>query len=232
MKCAKAWPLAAILLLSASFNLWHINFPLGYHIDEPVKVDFIKQGTQNFNHPILMLQLVRTANLAFGFAADQHVVVLGRSILALCATATVFVSYLLARRVVRPMPALIVAAGVAVSPTLVIHAHYLKEDTLLTLWLMVSLFAFLKFIDLSTWRSAVCLGLAWGLALSSHYKAILLVPLFVTAPVFGALTGQASATCRSRACEVLWLPRVRRTNRNGRVPARELATHPRRSKGS
>jgi 4-amino-4-deoxy-L-arabinose transferase-like glycosyltransferase len=201
MKFAGAWPLAAILLLSASLNLWQIGFPLGYHIDEPVKVDFIKQGTQNFNHPILMLQLVRMTNLAFGFTNDQHIVVLGRSIVTLCAMVTVFLSYLLARRVVRHRGALIVAAGVAGSPTLVIHAHYLKEDTLLTLWLMASLLAFLKFTELATWRTAMWLGLAAGLAFSSHYKAILLVPLFVTAPMFGALTGQASAIRRSRLAQ-------------------------------
>lgn len=194
IKRTRIWIPAAILVLSASLNLWNIGFPLGYHIDEPVKVDFIKNGTQNFKHPVLMLELVRLVNLAFRFVVDQNLVVLGRSIQALCATATVFFSYLLARRMVDPLRALAVAACVAVSPILVMHAHYLKEDTLLTLWLMVSLLAFLRFIEQVTWRSVVWLGLATGLAFSSHYKSVLLVPLFAAAPMFGTLSGQVSAT--------------------------------------
>lgn len=197
MKCTRTWILAAILVLSASLNLWNIGFPLGYHIDEPVKVDFIKRGTQNFHHPILMLQLVRLAKLAFRFAADQHLVVLGRSIQALCATGTVFLSYLLAQRALGSIGALAVAAGVAVSPILVMHAHYLKEDTLLTFWLMASLLAFVAYVERPSRRSALWVGLAAGLAFSSHYKSALLLPLFAVAPLFGGLNGQVDAIPRS-----------------------------------
>ena len=62
MRRAHVLCLAAVLLLSASVNLWHIGFPLGYHIDEPVKIEAIRQGTLNFFHPILMLQVVRLAD--------------------------------------------------------------------------------------------------------------------------------------------------------------------------
>ena len=165
------------------------RFPLGYHLDEPVKIGVIKSGTENFYHPILMLQLVRAFNLAFGLSEDQYIAMLGRAVVALCAVVSVFLSYELARRAIGYPGALAVALGVAVSPILVTHAYYLKEDTLLTTCLLGSLICFLMFVERLNLWSTLWLGITTGLAFSSHYKAILLVPLFLVAPLLGALRG-------------------------------------------
>src|SRR5687768_630911 len=68
-----------------------------FHADEPIKVEFIQHWTQNFYHPLLMLQLVRGANMVFHLTNPLDVAVLGRSLLGLCATVTVFLSYVAAR---------------------------------------------------------------------------------------------------------------------------------------
>jgi len=195
---SEGWTLLAILGLSACFNLTNLGFPFTFHADEPIKVEFIQQSTQNFNHPLLMLQLVRGANLVFGLTNPQDVAVLGRALLGLCATVTVFLSYVLARRSMSARGALAVAAAVAVAPTLVVHAHYLKEDTILTTCLLASVLCFFRFVELLSIRSVLWLGLATGLAFSAHYKAVLLVPLYLVAPLVGMLTprvdGEREAT--------------------------------------
>jgi len=181
------WTLLAILSLSACFKLTNLSFPFTFHADEPIKVEFIQHGTQNFNHPLLMLQLVRGANLVFDLTNPPDLAVLGRALLGLCATMTVFLSYVLARRSMSPRGALAVAAAVAVAPTLVVHAHYLKEDTILTTCLIASVLCFFRFVERLSVRSTLWLGLTTGLAFSAHYKAVLLVPLYLIAPLAGVL---------------------------------------------
>ncbi len=181
------WTLLAILGLSACFNLTNLGFPFTFHGDEPLKVQFIQQWTQDFKHPLLMLQLVRGGNLLFDLTNPLDIAILGRALLGLCATVTVFLSYLLARRSMSARGALAVAAAVAVAPTLVVHAHYLKEDTILTTCLIASILCFFRFVERLSVRSAVWLGLATGLAFSAHYKAVLLVPLYLIAPFVGML---------------------------------------------
>jgi hypothetical protein len=177
-----------ILGVSACLNLTNLDFPFTFHADEPLKVGFIQDGTQNFNHPLLMLQLVRGANLALTLTDRLDIAVLGRTLLGVCGTVTVFLSYLLARRSMGVGSSAAVAAAVAVSPTLVIHAHYLKEDTVLTTCLMAAVLCFFRFTERLSVRSALALGVATGLAFSAHYKAILLVPLYLIAPFLGMLT--------------------------------------------
>lgn len=177
----RVWMPAAILALSAFLNLSNLGFPLGYHADEPKKVFFITTGLQDFRHPILMLQVVRAANLGFRWSEPQQTVLLGRGVVALCGTLTVLLSYLLAKRAMGPAAAAGVALSVAVSPTLVIHAHYLKEDTVLVTGLLASILCFLRFVRRVDGWSTLWLGLATGLACSTHYKAILLPFLYLMA---------------------------------------------------
>ena len=176
-------PLAMILGLSLLLNVWHASFPLGFHFDEPVKLDFIKTGTQDFHHPLLMLQLVRAARLLVRADTDQQLVLLGRVLMGLCGVATVLLSFLLARhRMSRPW-ALGCGLAVAVSPILVMHAHYLDERTVFTASLVAATISFFHFVDRSGPTATLWLGLTTGLAWSSHFEGILLFPLFALAPL-------------------------------------------------
>jgi 4-amino-4-deoxy-L-arabinose transferase-like glycosyltransferase len=181
--------LTLILLVSAVLNLWNNQFPLGYHGDEVKKTLFIQTGTQDFHHPILMLQLTRIANLAIGFQDPQKVAVLGRSCSALAGVGIVYLSYWLARQILPLAWALLAALAVAVSPTLVIHAHYFKEDVVFTVAALLSLAAFIRFVRRQDAGTALQFGVALGLAMAGHYKSLLLVPVFGLFPLFGPVHG-------------------------------------------
>lgn len=186
--------LGGILVMSAGLNLWHIDFPPGFHADERKKAYFVREGMQDFRHPILLVQSVRVANAVAGFTENDSVVVLGRVVLASAAVGTVLLMFLIARRLIGVDWALIVAAAVAVSPLLVIHAHYLKEDSLLTLTLLASTLAFFRFVDTAGWRPMAVLGIAVGFTLSAHYKSAVLLPMLALAPLFGALRGSSGVS--------------------------------------
>ena len=173
--------LAAILAGSLLLGIVNNGFPLGYHPDEPKKVEFVLHGKQDFFHPILMLQLTRVARAVVGVEEPLAVVRLGRAVNAFAATLLVLVTFLLARRLVEPPWDLLAAATVAATPILVIHAHYFKEDVLLTLFCLTALLAFFVFVERPSARTAVAFGVAAGLAASSHYKSVLLVPTFLLA---------------------------------------------------
>ena len=178
--------LAGILVLSLVLNLSNVGFPLGFHADELTKIHFIKTGTQDFHHPLLMLQLVRVAGSLLQPATDQDLVVVGRVLMGLSGLASVLLMFVLARhRCSRPW-ALGAALAVAVSPTLVVHAHYLDERTLLTTFLLAAAVGLFRFVERQTPATTIGLGVAMGLAWSSHFGAILLLPLFALAPLMGA----------------------------------------------
>jgi hypothetical protein len=70
-----------------------------------------------------------------------------------------------------------------------VHAHYLKEDTVLVMSLVAASLAFVRFVEQPTRGRGIVLAIATGLALSSHYKATLLLPLFLGAPLLGPVGG-------------------------------------------
>ncbi len=184
---ARAGLLVILLAGSLGLNLWNNDFPLGYHDDEPKKVWFIRVHAQDFHHPLLMLQAARVINAFLGLDAGQQVAVLGRSLSAVYATLSVLVLYALLRDLLSWPYRVLATLAFATSPILVVHAHYLKEDALLTCLCLLSLLCLLRFLEEPDRRRVVLLGLSTGLALSSHYKALLLFLLYaVTIPVIGA----------------------------------------------
>lgn len=180
-------PIAGVALLAVILNIWNIGFPLGFHPDEENKVDFIRTGTQDFKHPLLLLQLGRLGSSISQAGTPQDVATAGRTASAVLAALTAVLAWLLAARSFRPVIAIAIAAAVAVSPTLVVHAHYLKEDALLTFGLLATLCAFVRFVHEPTTTNTMWLGVALGLAGSAHYKSALVGPILLAAPVLGAL---------------------------------------------
>jgi len=162
-----------IFALSLLLNLWNRNFPLGYHFDEPKKVRFILTGEQDFHHPVLMLELVRWANDWQASRSPQEVVELGRTVMGIVGACLPVVMIWVALPWLGRRGALMVGALVAVTPTLVLHSHYLKEDMLLVLLSVVSLGAFSRFFLTKHDGWLIVAGLTWGLAMGSHYKGLL-----------------------------------------------------------
>jgi len=169
-----SYVLIAIFFLALVLNIYNNNFRLGYHFDEPIKTFFIKTNTQNFHHPVLMLHTVRIANWFTGFTVDQNIVILGRTINAIFGALTAVLAYFISRPVLKEN-GIYVAALCATSPILVIHSHYLKEDIVLTFFCLLSLLLLYRYIKNKDSISMIGLGISIGLAISSHYKGILLL---------------------------------------------------------
>lgn len=179
--------LSGVLLLSASLYLWNINFPYGYHYDELKKVPFVVTNTQDFRHPLLLLQVARAVNGFLHLDRPEHIVLLGRMLTATYALLLVVFFYMLVRRLL-PFPYDILATlALATSPILVVHAHYFKEDVLLTWLCLLWLLVLFRFIEQPGRLNGVLLGIATGLAVSAHYKALLL--LVLSAALLGIVRG-------------------------------------------
>lgn len=154
------------------------NFPLGFHRDEPKKVDFINRNTQDFMHPILLLQLTRWVNaIVGGTTTNQSIVQVGRGISAVAGVMCVLLLFLLANQSVGQKWATVSAMLAATCPALVLHSHYMKEDMILLAALLASLVTLERFRKLPTTLNAIMLGCCAGLSFSSHYKSILLLPI-------------------------------------------------------
>lgn len=176
--------LALILLISFSYNFYNIKFEPGYHPDEIKKADFVGSGQQDFKHPILILQLTRGINSIFHTSNLSYLVYMGRAVSCLSGVLLVFIIYLIAQEVMSSSWALLAAAATALSPILVIHAHYFKEDTLFTALAFLSIWLLARFLKDLSWKNAIFVGLALGLTVSSHYKSAILLPLITIAPLF------------------------------------------------
>lgn len=181
--------LVSILLVSLVLNVWNNDFPIGYHGDEVKKVRFIRENIQDFHHPILMLQAGRVLHRLFNLHEDLSIVIMGRGLSAFFGVLIVFFSYLIYRDMLRKRYALFAALAVAVSPTLVMHAHYLKEDMIFTCFTMFALYGFFRFIKMPCGKTVLLFGTATGLALSSQYKSILLIPMFFLIPILFRFSG-------------------------------------------
>ena len=131
----------AILVLATILNHAGNGFPLELHPDEGRKVEFVLGDTQDFKHPILLLQLVRGMRWLAPTDDPQRIAVMGRRVSAWAGVAAVVCAYALFRRSLDVRFALVGALVLAVSPILVVHAHYLKEDVLLTAASLAALLA-------------------------------------------------------------------------------------------
>lgn len=175
--------LSCLFVFSLLLNLKNNHFRLGLHLDEPVKVQSIQSGQHKFEHPMFLLDFVRGTNHFFKFRSPQQVAVLGRSCMAVAGAAAVLFCYFLFRMRAGLGDALIICFGIAVSPILVIHTHYLKEDILLLANCLLCLLIFFKWVDKPSYAKASLFGVAMGLAFSTHYKAGLLVIFYLLAPL-------------------------------------------------
>ncbi|MFH1360502.1 MAG: glycosyltransferase family 39 protein [Candidatus Omnitrophota bacterium] len=187
MKLSKAqelFVLCGVLLISLFLNMWNNDFSFGYHVDEPKKVKFIQKGGNDFHHPLLMLQVVRVANRLFDFKDHNKIVRLGRMSTAVFGVLLILFSYLVFRFCLDKPYALMAALTLAASPIIVIHAHYFKEDIIFTYFAMLSLFFLLRYAENYSLVNGLWLGIATGLALSSQYKGILLIPFYFAIPLF------------------------------------------------
>jgi 4-amino-4-deoxy-L-arabinose transferase-like glycosyltransferase len=160
---------------------------------------------QDFKHPLL-LQATRLVNARVQAEDLQAVTRLGGSVSAMAAAGLVPLMYLLARPRLRVAAGCAMTAGPALLASVVIYAHF-KEDLLLTLFCCLSLLAWTGFLAEPTRRTALLLGLATGLAFSSHCRSLPLGVLYLLtlAAVAASLWAAANVDKPDRLERVLLL---------------------------
>jgi hypothetical protein len=185
-RAAETGGLAAILFLAAVLNFTHADFPFELHPDEATKVGFIQTGTQDFKHPLLLLQLVRGMRRLAPTDDPQRIAEMGRTVSAVAGLAILAFAHALFRRSLGARWALFGTLVLAVAPVLVVHAHYFKEDVLLTAACLGALVALCRCVEARP-TATIELGVALALACSSHYKGALVVAFGLVAPALVAV---------------------------------------------
>jgi hypothetical protein len=170
--------LAALTAAALALHLWHLGFPLGYHADEAGKVREILGAPLRFFHPLLLIRLSRLLLEPWlwlrGGGGEWQALLAGRAVSALAGALLVPAVYALARRGLPRPAALLAAATTVATPIVAVHAHYLKEDLLLTLFTVASLLAALRFAEHPSLPRAAVWGCASGLLVASKYTGLLL----------------------------------------------------------
>lgn len=125
--------------------------------------------------------LVGNDSIIFHNETTSHHLV-GRVLMASIGTITIAIVYLLAYEITeRKSLSLVAAAFLAVVPIHVITSQYIKEDTLLTFWVTMSFLFFVKIVKSNGIINYILAGLCTGLAISSKYTAVVLVPFIILA---------------------------------------------------
>jgi hypothetical protein len=194
---------AAVALALASALAYDAipDLPLTPQSDEPKKADFVLTGRQDFLQPLLLLQMVRLANLFARQTEVAAVVGLGRTIAAVCGGLTVLATIVLARRVVGRGLALAAGLIAAVTPLLAFHAQLFKEDIVLAPWLLFGLAALDRLRENAQPRRALIFGIMVGLAASAKYIGAVLLPVACLLPLIAPVTG---ASPRSYYTGLVW----------------------------
>ncbi|HSH39649.1 MAG TPA: hypothetical protein VK993_12785, partial [Chthoniobacterales bacterium] len=127
------WAIAVAIFLAA---VWlytrHHEFPFYYHPDEPTKVAQIRDGTRNFNHPLLLLNATDLARRLAGATADcQQIVELGRWCSALFAAAAAALFSWLGFNRFGVIGGVVSGFAILIQRRLYEHAHFMKEDVAL-----------------------------------------------------------------------------------------------------
>ena len=182
------------IILSGSFlmNCWGNDFPLWLHPDEIKKVIYISgDKTTDFYHPELILQLGRLFADVASASSPQDVVQAGRTSTAFLGSLAVLFTFYLARQFLSAPASLLAASLTAVSPGIVIHSHYLKEDIALTCFATASLLLAIVSAKESVgevsskrfdYKIPVLWGLLTGFAIASKYTAFILFPFYFFLP--------------------------------------------------
>jgi hypothetical protein len=131
------------------------------------------------------------------FADPTYIYTAGRLFTTFCGVATIVATYALARRVAGRTAAVTAAALLAVAPLAVRDAHYVKHDVPVTLLIVLTHIAILR-VNGAPRAWFVAGGLA-GLAVSTHYYAVLLTAPFLAVLAVDARHGRTGNAVRGLA---------------------------------
>ena len=190
--------LFVLLALSLYLNLAANNFPLSFHFDEVNKIGCIKNNTQDFLHPVLILKLGKAFSALAGAVSVDEISVAARTSTAILGTLLCGFTFLLARTFLSAGYAFLATALTALSPGIVDHSHFIKEDIARSCFPVASLLFCIYFIESSFLSEKSVLrqpsaarqhsftllwGLTLGFAVSSKYTALPAVIYFSLLPM-------------------------------------------------
>ncbi len=185
----------------------HNSFPYYYHPDEPGKVEQIRTGVWNFNHPMLLLSATRAwVSVRGGNLSDQAIVESGRQVSAVFTALTVVALSGLAYLWRGWSAALIAGVVLGVHHQFYELAHYMKEDSALLLGVALTVLVSALYWQKPSRKWAALLGIACGLAISGKYIGVVTLALALPVlwrqhpeggrwQVLGFFTGAVLLTC-------------------------------------
>ena len=172
--------LVAFVIFCTAFWLYsrHNAFPFYYHPDEPSKVLQVRDGTRNFNHPLLLLTATDWARRVTGVLAEcQQIVEVGRTMSALfAATAAAVFSWVGFNRF-GLVGGIFTGAVMLVQRRLYEHAHFMKEDASLIVGIALTFVTIDAFWRRPGLLRALLLGAAAAVAASGKYVGLVMLPL-------------------------------------------------------
>ena len=202
-----------ITLLGLGIRYYGLNFglPGKYHTDETPKVNainrMIQTGTLNpkyFLHPSILLystyftsKILNFLGLESAFTPagnfDSLLRFSGRLVSATAGGASVFLTFLIGKRIYTPFVGLLSAFMLAVFPLHVTCSRYLKEDALLTFWVLLVVYTVLLAVDASkktlegkiSSKEILLIALAFifaGFSASTKYSGILSIVIVFALP--------------------------------------------------
>ena len=183
--CAYRWlnRLVAVLLAIAAAGgclylfVRHNDFPAGYHPDEPRKAQHIVANTREYRHPLLLMEAAQALYRSGRFAQNRDGALLaGRWASALMAAGAVGALALAAYRVAGLWGLVLAALAAGLCPSLLVYAHYMKEDAPLMFGMALVVLAACLFWTARSgwgqWLAVAFLGAACGIAVSAKYSGI------------------------------------------------------------
>ena len=222
---AGAAALPAILALALALRLFGINWDDGYlfHADERAVLTAVDQlalppvsdlgvlldaeespwnpGWFPYGSlPLYLLKGVQLGAAPFGGLDLVEMRLAGRAVSALADSLTVFAVYLLALRLADRRVALLASLLTATAVLHIQLSHFAGVDTLLTLFVVLSILGALRAAERRTWGASAMAGAAVGLALATKASAApLMLPLFLAhLPPLGPGWRQEWTGCAAR----------------------------------
>jgi len=199
--------LLLIIALGAFLRLYGINWDQGHHLhpDEraivmlttflqfPKSLDeFLSpQGpwNPNFfaygNFPLYLLKTISSilANFDPLYSLYEKINLVGRVISAIADIGTLILLYLLAKKLFSKTVALFASFFYAISVFPIQAAHFFAVDTLLTFFIILTLYQLVHFYEKPSVKNSLLTGMFFGLSLATKISAIPLVIAVVTAIV-------------------------------------------------
>ncbi len=206
------WCLAVALALGAALRVSGIDFglPHAYHPDEFRKINalakMLGQGNLDphnyFLHPPLLLYCSYFMAKAIALFSDmppratETLLLAGRTVSCIAGVATIGMTYLLGSEVWNRRSGAIAALLLAVLPLHVTCSRYMKEDVLMTLFLVGSTWCLARFERTNRFRDLFAAAVFVGVSIASKYTGLVALAPLGAVTLLHSIRGERSDRLR------------------------------------